>query len=250
MDDELEQQSDEAAYLRSYDRYRYALPLFSLDCAVFTAEPGQLYILLGKRARQPQRGKWALPGGFLDLTQDTDLDRAARRISVEKSGCRLSHYEQVATYGDGQRDPRGWSVTSLYMSLIRHQEAPIQPGHSTEAVDWFPVDANGIVEGLEEGDLAFDHSRLIRDARIRMAYKAGYSTLPAFLIQNPFRIRDLKRLFEAVLGRELDNSAFRRRMLESEAIWPTEQIDRSGAHRPAQLYEASDQLIELPYALR
>jgi ADP-ribose pyrophosphatase YjhB (NUDIX family) len=86
--------------------------------AIFSVDAGQLQVLLIKRSNFPQKDKWALPGGFVDLSKDQDLMATAHRKLVEKTGLQSPHLEQVATVGNATRDPRGWAVTALYFALI------------------------------------------------------------------------------------------------------------------------------------
>ena len=112
----------EASFLENYNIHAFDIPLTSVDMTIFTIDNDRLKILLVKRAQLPAKGKWALPGGFINLEEDTTLKDTASRKLKEKTGVNVSHLEQVATYGSKNRDPRGWSVTIVYMALISNKD--------------------------------------------------------------------------------------------------------------------------------
>ncbi|MEK7741074.1 MAG: NUDIX hydrolase, partial [Pseudomonadota bacterium] len=110
--------NSEQEFLSNYNKKDYESPLLTVDMAIFSVDAGQLQVLLIKRSNFPQKDKWALPGGFVDLSKDQDLMATAHRKLVEKTGLQSPHLEQVATVGNATRDPRGWAVTALYFALI------------------------------------------------------------------------------------------------------------------------------------
>ena len=101
----------EKQFLKTYNIHDYDIPLVSVDIAIFSVIDDKLNVLIVKRAQHPRKGKWALPGGFIDLSADKTIDDAAHRKLAEKTGVTNAHLEQVVSVGDSTRDPRGWSVT-------------------------------------------------------------------------------------------------------------------------------------------
>jgi ADP-ribose pyrophosphatase YjhB (NUDIX family) len=134
--------------------YEYPHPAVTVDVAVFSQQNNQLKLLLIQRANDPHKGKWALPGGFIDI--DEDLETAAKRELEEETGISVNDIEQLYTYGDPKRDPRERVITVVYTTLISSNEVQLQAASDAAAADWF--DINDLPE------LAFDHSEIIRRA--------------------------------------------------------------------------------------
>jgi ADP-ribose pyrophosphatase YjhB (NUDIX family) len=99
----------EKQFLKDYNIHDYDIPLVSVDIAIFSVIDDRLNVLIVKRAQHPRKGKWALPGGFIDLSVDKMLEDAAYRKLAEKTGVTKAHLEQVVSVGNTTRDPRGWS---------------------------------------------------------------------------------------------------------------------------------------------
>lgn len=222
----------ESEYLSSYDPKDFDAPLTTVDIAIFTIHNKELKVLLSKRNNFPEREKWGLPGGFINLQKDADLGSAASRKLHEKTGLTTSHLEQVATRGNAIRDPRGWSVTILYMALIAWDELSITQHTTAEETKWAELQSI-----LPQGDLAFDHSELILECFERLKAKVQYTLLPVSMLEKTFTLTELQEAFQIILGQDLEKKSFRRRVLESQMLIETDQIKR-GSNRPAKLYEA------------
>lgn len=222
--------SSEREYLKHYNIHDYDVPLVSVDVAIFTLLDGQLHILLVERGEYPQKGKWSLPGGFIEPKTDVNLEATARRKLTEKTGVKTPHLEQVMTLGDAKRDPRGWSITSLYMSLIPY--APTAEFISSVAdARWWPVYI------AVKQDLGFDHAALINHACERLQAKAGYSALPMYIINAPFTLTQLQQAYEELLGLILDKKSFRRKFPVEDLLEEVgEGLPEGGRGRIAALY--------------
>ena len=221
--------TSEQEYLAHYQKRDYDSPLFTVDMAIFSISKGQLQVLLIQRSNFPEKGKWALAGGFVDLAVDADLMATAHRKLLEKTGIALPYLEQVETIGNTQRDPRGWSITSLYFALIDFQQFDIQTSSSTEKSEWFPLH-----QALKL-DLAFDHKHLLQLAIERLGNKTRYTALPASLMPELFTLTELQTIYEIILGHPLEKKSFRRRMQEAGVVIETGQSKIVGK-RPAQLF--------------
>lgn len=220
----------EEEYLSHYNIHDYEIPLVSVDVAIFTLLDSKLHVLLVERGEFPQKGLWSLPGGFIKLKEDKDLQHTALRKLKEKTGVKTHHLEQVATVGSPDRDPRGWSVTSLYMALIPY--APTAEFIETVAdARWWPLDA-----ALKQR-LAFDHKVLIDQARERLRAKAGYTALPMYILNAPFTLTQLQQTYEELLGIELEKKSFRRKFPVDELLDEVgEGLPEGGRGRIAALY--------------
>lgn len=211
-------------------------PLVSVDIAVFTVLDGALQTLLVTRPADPGEpwpGAWALPGGFVDLEQDPSLEACALRKLREKTGVRSPYLEQLGSWGNARRDPRGWSTTHVYFALIAAGGVRLERGGNAQDVAWKRIEGDGV------GRLAFDHARLLAAALERLRSKVEYTSLPAYLLPDAFTLAELQAAYEIVLGRSLDKSAFRTRVLSAGLVEET-GANRGGANRPAALYRLKE----------
>jgi 8-oxo-dGTP diphosphatase len=207
-------------------------PLVTVDVVIFTVREGQLQALLVRRpdgAEEPFPGRWALPGGFVDVARDKTLVDCARRKLQDKTGVAAPYLEQLGSWGGADRDPRGWSTTHAYFALI---PAPDE-AHGASESGWFEAD-----EAVRKR-LAFDHGVILAAALERLRAKVEYTSLPAFLLPEPFTLPELQRTYELVLGRPLDKSAFRKRMLDGEFLEETGTVE-GGFGRAAMGYRIRD----------
>lgn len=183
-------------------------PLVSVDVVIFTVLEDTLRVLLTRRPESeddPFPGCWCLPGGFVDVQRDATLQECAGRKLREKTGYAAPYLEQLASWGSAKRDPRGWSTTHAYFALV----PPPPPGAGDARSEWTDADA---ACGKR---LAFDHRHILRTAMERLRGKVEYTSLPAFLLREPFTLPELQHVYEVVLARPLDKSAFRKRMLDA-----------------------------------
>ena len=212
-------------------------PLSGVDLVIFTVRDGRLHVLLTQRPdgpREPHPGRWALPGGFIDVTKDASLEACARRKLEEKTGVPSPYLEQLGSWGSATRDPRGWSATHVYFALVPGDGVePKAGGHAADA-RWHPVHGDGVREKL-----AFDHAEILAAAIERLRGKVEYTSLPAFLLPEEFTFPELQQVYEIVLDRPLNKAAFRRRVTDAGLIVEVPR-QRSGPTRPAQLYRLKD----------
>jgi 8-oxo-dGTP diphosphatase len=141
--------------------------MVTVDVVVFNSQTEQLHVLLIQRAQEPFQGAWALPGGFVDM--DESLEEAAGRELAEETGLEGVNLEQLQTYGDPNRDPRGRVISVAYCAfLASEQTVSIQEGSDASQARWFPVD--------ELPNLAFDHSKILADALNWVKDRIDYSS--------------------------------------------------------------------------
>jgi 8-oxo-dGTP diphosphatase len=220
-------------------------PLVTVDIATFSVRDGGLQVVLVKRPTdrdEPYPARWALPGGFVDVSLDESLEACARRKLRVKTGADLPYLEQVSARGSSTRDPRGWSVTHVYFALVSAGTIELTAGANAGDVAWWPIAGTGVA-----AKLAFDHADLLAAAIERLRSKVEYTSLPAFLLPREFTIPDLQAAYEAVLGRAIEKSAFRTRVLSSGAVEALASQRQTGK-RPAQLYRLTnrEQAVTFP----
>ncbi|KQZ83429.1 ADP-ribose pyrophosphatase [Microbacterium sp. Root166] len=185
------------------------------------SETATVAIPLVRRTRDPHEGLWALPGGWLDVTEG--LDAAAARTLGETTGLAPSYLEQLYAFGDVDRSPTR-VISIVYWALIRPDEIPDE---NVENVQWF--DAAALPQ------LAFDHNAIVDYALWRLRNKVGYSRIAHGLLADEFTLAELREVYEAILGKRLDPANFRRQVENSGTLIPTDRF-RTGSHRPARLY--------------
>ena len=206
--------------------YEYPRPLLTVDCVIFGLdESSRLKVLLIQRGHDPFIGTWALPGGFVDM--DEPLVEAAVRELKEKTGVTEVFIEQLYTVGTPNRDPRGRVVTVVYFSLINLAAYKISADSDTQDVRWFPIDSLPI--------LAFDHSEIMNTAIQRLRSKVRYQPIGFELLPASFTLTHLQKLYETILGKELNKRNFRTKILKMNILKEGSML-RGVAHRPAQLY--------------
>jgi 8-oxo-dGTP diphosphatase len=220
----------EKHFLKTYNIHDYDIPLVSVDIAIFSVIDDKLNVLIVKRAQHPRKGKWALPGGFINLSVDKTIDDAAHRKLAEKTGVTNAHLEQVVSVGSNTRDPRGWSVTIAYMALVSVDAVVLRKDDSSEEVVWSPVD-----QLKKNHDLAFDHNKILESCHKRLKDKVRYTSLPVNLLPPDFTLTELQRIFEVILAKSVEKKSFRRRILDAQILEETGNF-REGSNRPAKLY--------------
>lgn len=199
----------------------------TVDVVIFTIRDGALNVLLVRRGIKPFQGRWAIPGGF--ILEGESLEQAALRELREETGVAEVYLEQLYTFGDLGRDPRGRVITVAYFALIAMDRASVQAGTDAAEARWWPV------SGLPKR-LAFDHARIVDYAVERLRAKVEYTTVGFQLLPEEFTLGELQDVYEAIVGRPLDKRNFRRRIELLDVLTPLERWRRAGASRPARLY--------------
>jgi 8-oxo-dGTP diphosphatase len=205
---------------------RYPRPALTVDCVVFGLHEARLEVLLIERDRPPFEAHWALPGGFVH--EHEPLDTAARRELEEETDVRVRYLEQLYTFGDPGRDPRGHVVTVAYFALVNRAEHPPTAATDARRAAWFPADT--------PPPLAFDHPEILRVARERLRAKLRYRPIGFDLLPEKFTLGALQRLYETVLGAPLDKRNFRKKLRALDLLVPLDERQRDVPHRAAQLY--------------
>jgi 8-oxo-dGTP diphosphatase len=217
----------------------------TVDLVVLTIRDERLCAVLVRRGVAPYRGRWALPGGFVEDREDL-ADAAARELE-EETGLALRdvHLEQLQTYGAPGRDPRGRVVTVAHLALAPDLPSPTAGSDAAHA-DWVPVD-----DALAEGRLAFDHARILTDGVERARSKLEYTPLGTAFCPAEFTVGELRRVYEAVWGRPLDPRNFHRKVTGSPGFLADtgRRTNRDGG-RPARLYRRGTTELLHPPLLR
>ena len=213
----------------------YIPPTLTVDVVLFQIIANKLSVLLVRRAAEPFKDHWALPGVY-NARGETTLDAMHQALS-RKAGVdsrKISQVEQLYTFDTVARDPRGHAVSVSYMCLAND----LTVANTDEQPTWFALD--------DLPELAFDHADIIRYAHERLKSKVTYTNIIFALLPREFTFRELQSAYEAILGRSLDKRNFHKKFLSFDFIRETGDMHQNGAHRPAKLYEfASRELQEI-----
>jgi len=209
--------------------YDHPRPMLTVDCVVLRFDGKALQTLLIRRKHPPFKGKWALPGGFVEM--DEDLAEAARRELAEETNIRGVHVEAFGAFGKPGRDPRGRVVSVAHLALARPNQIGTTAGDDAEDARWFPVEARV--------PLAFDHKRILEEALRRLRELRRLNSIVPALLPRQFTLPDLQALHEAIEGGAVDKRNFRRQLLSSGVVKPLEITGASIAGHPAALYEVN-----------
>lgn len=202
------------------------LDQLSIDCVLFGYKDGALQVLLLKRKKDPEKGKWALPGGFIQLSED--LDDASKRILFELTGVQNLFLEQIGAFGKVNRYPLRRVVTLSYFSLVNPAHYEINAGKDAESVEWVTIN--------ELPKLVFDHTEITKRALEQLRFKARYEPIGFELLPKKFTLNQLQHLYQAIFGVEFDKPNFRRKIKKLNILKPLDEIWSDGIHRPAQLF--------------
>lgn len=225
-------EQSEKDFLKSYNPDAFERPNASVDTAIFTVIDDDLHVLAVKREHHPHQGKWSLVGGFIDLEQDSCLEDTAKRKLHEKTGVKTPYLEQWGTIGNSKRDPRYWSITTVYFALIPNKGLSLCPGEGATDIKWSKVKSNGTIKE----EMAFDHAHLLKECHIRLRQKVLYTSLPLFLMDDSFTLSELQKTYEILVGQTIEVKSFRRRILSAGLVQETGEMKESG-RRPAKIYK-------------
>lgn len=220
-------------------------PNVSVDCAVFGFDGEKLKILLIDRGSQIKDGSndllYALPGNL--IRNDEKLIEAANRVLNELTGLHDIFLEQFGSFGDPNRltkaadlewlksiraEPDARVITVAYYSLIRSDQFELHASGFAKDAIWHDI------EKLPK--LGFDHKEIIEAALKELKFKSKYQPLGFELLPEKFTLGQLQKLYEAILGTELDKRNFRRKILKMSFLVPLEEKQIGVPHKPARFF--------------
>ena len=220
----------------------------TVDILVMTVRDGELMVMLSRRKNPPYEGRLALPGRFIGLEEAAET--AVHRLMEEMLPVPDAYLEQLYTFTEVNRDPRGRVISAAYLVIVppgkleeaaRRQDVILRPfriGAEASALRLTGEDGLEVIGS----DLAFDHGRIIGTGVQRLRGKIDYTDIGFRFLNSAeaFSLSELQTVFEAVLGEKLDSSNFRRSILNryerTGRLWQTAQEEKRGRGRPAVLY--------------
>jgi 8-oxo-dGTP diphosphatase len=203
----------------------YPRPSVTVDLVIFTIAENDLKVLLIRRGGEPFKGRWALPGGFVEI--DESLESAAARELEEEVGVKNVYLEQLYTFGDPKRDPRGRVISVAYFALTDAESQKIAAASDAADAAWHSV--------FKPPQLAFDHKKILDYAVWRLRNKIEWTTVGYELLPRKFTLSELQRVYEIILQKPVDKRNFRKKILAQGQIQELNETRADVAHRPAKL---------------
>lgn len=213
--------------------YEYPRAAMTTDQVIFGFDGQQLYVLLVQRGVEPYFGRWAFPGGFMQM--DETLRECAERELKEETGVSGIYMEEFGTFSDVNRDPRGRVVSTGYYALMRKCE--VVGGDDAQRADWFPIN--------EIPALAFDHDMILRKARQRLREDLHFRPIGFELLPEEFTIPQLQRLYESILNVHFDRRNFQKKLLATNILIDLGRREADVKHKAASLYKFDKEQYEL-----
>lgn len=215
--------------LKDYER-----PSVTVDIVIFTIKDDELRVLLVKRDVEPFKNSWAVPGGFVKI--DESLEDAAKRELEEETGIKDVYLEQLYSFGEPKRDPRGRVITVSYIALVNSEKMDLDAKTDVSEAKWFNV--------LKLPSLAFDHKKILEYALKRLRWKFEYTTVAFSLLPDKFAMSSLQKIYEIVFSKKFDKRNFAKK-IRSLNILNEEEVKKGVSHRPPQLYSLKKKIGEI-----
>src|SRR5574344_2671170 len=195
----------------------------TVDTVILTITNNTLKVLLIKRENEPFKGKWAIPGGYVRMSED--LDAAAMRVLKEKTNVDNIYLEQLYTFGDPLRHPVSRVITCAYFALIRAEDVDVI---SAPNVAWHKVS--------DLPALAFDHKEIIQYSLKRTRERLEMCPVAYQMLNEKFTLTEMQKAYELIMGKKLDKRNFRKKVIQTEGLRELEEFSKSTSKRAARLY--------------
>ncbi len=204
--------------------YKYPHPAMTADCVIFGFDGFSIKVLLIQRGIEPFKGKWAFPGGFMNMNETAE--ECAKRELEEETGLKNAAVEQFYTFSDVNRDPRERVITVAHYALVRLSE--VKGGDDAASARWFAMD--------EVPSLAFDHDRILRMAVNRLKERICFEPIGFELLPEVFTMPELQNLYEAILEVKFDRRNFYNKMLKLGILTEAEPRPENASRRTPTKY--------------
>lgn len=208
------------AFYNDHNRF-----LISVDCIIFGYHEDNLHLLLTKRKFEPAMGQWSLIGGF--MREDESINRAAARVLEDLTGLDNVFLDQVGAFGEIDRDPGDRVVSVAFYALLNVTDEVNERCLNKDA-QWFDI--------RQLPQLGFDHPQMIEAARVQLARKIASEPIIFNLLPQHFTLSRLQHIYEVISGADIDKRNFRKRIVETGCIIPTDLFEKT-QRRNARLYE-------------
>lgn len=195
----------------------------TVDVVILTIKNNNIHVLLVKRTSEPFNGRWAIPGGYVRLSEN--LDEAALRVLKEKTAVDNIYLEQLYTFGDPLRHPNARVITCAYFALVRSEDLKIA---STPEIGWHKVS--------DLPALAFDHKEIIQYSMKRTRERLEICPVAYQLLPEKFTLTEMQKAYELIMGKKFDKRNFRKKAISTSGLIELDEYTKSSSKRPARLY--------------
>jgi 8-oxo-dGTP diphosphatase len=214
--------------------YKYPRPAVTTDSVIFGFDGIGLNVLLIKRGIEPFKGRWAFPGGFMNMGETAE--ECARRELREETGVENVYMEQLQAFSRVDRDPRERVVTIAFYALVRPSDYEVIGGDDADEARWFHTN--------DMPELAFDHDDIFKVALERLRWKVHFEPIGFHLLDEKFTMGDLQRLYESILGERFDRRNFQKKMMSTTILNQLDERKEGTPYRAPQLYEFDEDRYE------
>ncbi|MBQ4115528.1 NUDIX hydrolase [bacterium] len=195
----------------------------TVDIVILTIKNDALQVLLVKRNNEPFKDKWAIPGGYVRMSEN--LDEAAIRVLKEKTDVENIYLEQLYTFGDPLRHPVSRVITCAYFALIRSEDFNIV---TSPDLAWHKV--------FDLPPLAFDHKEIIQYSLKRTRERLEMCPVAYQLLNEKFTLTEMQKAYEMIMEKKLDKRNFRKKVITTEGLRELNEFSKTSSKRPARLY--------------
>ncbi|OOV16952.1 NUDIX domain-containing protein [Flavobacterium sp. LM4] len=204
----------------------------TIDCVIFGFDKGSLEILLIQHAEGISKGRWGLPGGWINKKESTD--NAAHRLLNELTALDHIYLEQLKAFGNPDRFPLRRVITIGYYALIKREDYNIQAGFTASDAKWYKIN--------EIPDLIYDHNEILTYSLKHLRDRVRQAPIGFNLLPEKFTLLQLMHLYEEILGIEMDKSNFRRKILHMKLLVALDEKQQDVSHRAAKLYKFDSEI--------
>jgi 8-oxo-dGTP diphosphatase len=212
--------------IKNYPKKGFAHAVVAVDVVIFTVINHKLNVLLLELNEDPFSGRWALPGGL--VTKSESLDESVKRHLETKAGVAGIYFEQLYTFGEPNRDPKGWVVSVAYMALVNRVRVHPKTSDRYRNIAW--KDVNNLPE------MAYDHKLIVKIGIERLRSKLTYTNIIYSLMPREFSYTELQQMYESILEEKLDKRNFRKKIDSLGLLTKLNKKRKGEPSRPAQLY--------------
>ena len=195
----------------------------TVDVVILTLKNNAIQVLLVKRLNEPFKDKWAIPGGYVRLSEN--LDQAALRVLKERTNVDNIYLEQLYTFGDPLRHPNARVITCAYFALVRAEDLNVI---TNDELAWFKVS--------DLPQLAFDHKDIIEYSMKRTRERLEICPVAYQLLNEKFTLTEMQKAYELIMSKQLDKRNFRKKAIATEGLIELNEYTKSSSKRPARLY--------------
>ncbi len=213
---------------------RSVMNSITIDCVIFGFDKGMLEVLLVQHGEGIRKGEWGLPGGW--IREEESIDNAAHRLLGDLTGLDDIYLEQLKAFGEPDRFPLGRVITIGYFALIKREDYNVRAGFTASDAKWYKIS--------EIPKLIYDHNKILDYSLEHLRNRVRQAPVGFNLLPEKFTLFELMKLYEEILGIEMDKSNFRRKILKMKLLVQLDEKQKDVSHRAAKLYEFDQKIYE------